>query len=56
MTVTDAGPRGPYAFDLNPAAGSTPGENLFGTATPQLVGAHQLRPGPSPLFRLARTY
>ncbi len=39
VTVRMEGPGGPYAFDLNAAAGSTPGENLFGTATPQLVGS-----------------
>ncbi len=32
--VTLEGPGGPYAFTLNPDAGSDPAENLFGTADP----------------------
>jgi hypothetical protein len=32
--VSLEGPGGPYAFTLNPAAGSDPAENLFGTADP----------------------
>jgi hypothetical protein len=32
--VSLEGPGGPYPFTLNPAAGSDPAENLFGTADP----------------------
>jgi hypothetical protein len=34
VTVSLEGPGGPYAFDLNPTSAQDPGENWYGTATP----------------------